>query len=149
MVLCTARLLAQPDSVPPLNQRVVDFVREHVGRRVGRGECWDLAAGALDAAGAKWDGDYAFGRKLDPEREAILPGVIVQFEGVEFRWEEGRATHTITMPHHTAIILEVKAPGGFIIGQQNTRETGRKVGTGELVLSRRIKGSIGFYAPVE
>ena len=73
----------------------------------------------------------------------------MQFEGVEFRWEEGRATHTITMPHHTAIILEVKAPGGFIIGQQNTRETGRKVGTGELVLSRRIKGSIGFYAPVE
>lgn len=149
MVLCTARLLAQPDSVPPLNQRVVDFVREHVGRRVGRGECWDLAAQALDAAGAKWDGDYAFGRKLDPEKDTVLPGVIVQFEGAEFRWEEGRAIHTITMPHHTAVILEVKAPGSFVIGQQNTRETGRKVGTGELVLSRRVKGRIGFYAPVE
>ncbi len=149
MVLRAAGLLAQPDSLPPLNQRVVAFVREQVGRRVGRGECWDLAAQALDAAGAKWDGDYGFGRKLDPDKETILPGVIVQFEGVEFRWEEDRAIHTVSMPHHTAIILEVKAPGSFIIGQQNTRETGRKVGAGELVLSRRVKGSIGFYAPVE
>ena len=81
MVLSTAGLVAQPDILPPLNQRVVAFVREHVGRRVGRGECWDLAAQALDAAGAKWDGDYAFGRKLDPERETVLPGGSVQLEG--------------------------------------------------------------------
>ncbi len=149
MVLSTGGLPAQSDSLPPMSQRVVAFVREHVGSRVGRGECWDLAARALEAAGARWDGDYGFGREVDPSKEAILPGYVVQFEGVEFRWEEGRAIHTISMPHHTAIIIEVKDPGSFIIGQQNTRETGRKVGVGELVLSRRVRGRIGFYAPVE
>ncbi len=147
---------AQQDSLPKVNQRIVAFVREHMGGQVGRGECWDLAAAALNAAGAKWDGDYDFGREVDPAREPVLPGDIVQFERVEFRWEEGRDVHTMRMPHHTAVILEVrgavpgeKAPGAYVIGQQNTQETGRKTGTGDLVLSRRIKGKIAFFRPVE
>lgn len=147
---------AQQDSLPKVNLRIVSFVREHMGEQVGRGECWDLAAAALNAAGAKWDGDYFFGRKVDPDREPVLPGDIVQFEHVEFRWEEGRDVHTMRMPHHTAVVLEVlgavsgeKVPGAYVIGQQNTRETGRKTGTGDLVLSRRIKGRITFFRPVE
>ncbi len=162
-VLLTSGLLlisfgscAQQDSLPKVSRRIVEFVREHMGERVGRGECWDLAAAALNAAGAKWDGDYGFGREVDPDREPVLPGDIVQFEGVEFKWEEGRDVHTIRMPHHTAVVLEVlgaasakKAPGAYVIGQQNTRETGRKTGTGDLLLSRRIKGRIAFFRPVE
>lgn len=140
---------AQQDTLPIVNRRIVAFVREHMGQPVGRGECWDLAAQALIAAGAKWDGNYGFGRKVDPEREPVLPGDIVQFERVEFRWEEGRDVHTIRMPHHTAVVLEVKATGTYVIAQQNTQETGRKTGTGELLLSRRSKGRIGFFRPVE
>ena len=140
---------AQTDTLPEVNRRIVAFVREHMGEKVGRGECWDLAAGALDSAGAKWDGDYGFGPKLDLKRDVILPGDIVQIEGAEFRWEEGRDIHTMRMPHHTAVVLEVKAPGAYVIGQQNTQETGRRVGTGDLVLARRTKGRIDFYRPVE
>jgi hypothetical protein len=139
---------AQQDTLPEVNQRIVAFVREHIGERVGRGECWDLAAEALNAAGARWDGDYGFGREVDPDREPVLPGDIVQFEGVEFRWEEGRDVHSVRMPHHTAVVLEVRAPGAFVAAQQNTQETGRKTGTGDLVLSRRIKGKISFFRPV-
>lgn len=123
-----------------------------MGQRVGRGECWDLAAEALNAAGAEWNGDYGFGREVDPDHEPVHPGDIVQFERVEFRWEEGRDVHTIRMPHHTAIVMEVfgaMAPGAYIIAQQNTEETGRKVGTGNLVLSRRTKGKISFFRPIE
>jgi len=147
-------MLAQQDSLPAVNKGVVAFVREHMGEQVGRGECWDLAAEALNIAGAKWDGDYGFGRKVDPERELVLPGDIVQFERVEFQWEEGREVHTIRMPHHTAVVLEVPGKGGratdaYVIAQQNTQETGRRTGTGELVLSRRSKGRIVFFRPVE
>ena len=148
--------LAQQDSLPAVNRGVVAFVRAHVGKQVGRGECWDLAAAALNATGAKWDGDYGLGRTVDPEVEPVFPGDIVQFERVEFQWEEERDVHTIRMPHHTAVVLEVsesgsgaKARDAYVIAQQNTEETGRKTGTGELVLSRRTKGKIMFFRPVE
>jgi hypothetical protein len=149
LLLASSGSFAQQDSLPIVNQRITAFVREHMGKQVGRGECWDLAAGSLNAAGAKWDGDYGFGRKVDPDREPVLPGDIVQFERVEFQWEEGRDVHTIRMPHHTAVVLEVKAPGTYVIAQQNTRETGRRTGTGDLVLSRRTKGKLAFFRATE
>jgi hypothetical protein len=142
-------LQAQTDSLPLLNRRVVDFVRARVGEQVGRGECWDLAAQALNAAGAVWDGDYGFGRITDPVLGPVLPGDIVQFENVEFRWEEGLAIHTTRMPHHTAVVLEVRSRDRYLIAQQNTAETGRRTGTDELLLSRRTKGTIRFYRPMD
>jgi hypothetical protein len=147
--LVAAGLLAQSDAIPPLNRRVVDFVRAHQGEQVGRGECWDLAAEALNTAGAKWDGNYGYGREVHHARAQVLPGDIVQFEQVEFQWEEGSAVHTVRMPHHTAVVVEVRTPGSFVIAQQNTQETGRKVGCSDLVLSRRKKGTIRFFRPLE
>lgn len=140
--------MSQGDSLPAVNKGVVSFVREHVGERVGRGECWDLAAAALNAAKAEWDRNYGFGRVVDHGKEAVLPGDIVQFEGAEFRWEEGSAVHTARMPRHTAVVLEVIAPGVYTIGEQNTREHGRRVGLGDLVLTRQIGGTIGFFRPI-
>lgn len=138
---------AQPDSLPAINRRVVDFVNRHMGSQVGRGECWDLAAEALNAAGAEWDGNYGFGSKVDPGKESVLPGDIVQFEGVRFEWDEGREKHTMRMPHHTAVILQVRSRDNYVIAEQNTQGTGRKVGSGDLQLARRTKGRITFYRP--
>src|SRR6187431_3356267 len=67
-------VLAQTDTLPELNRRIVAFVDAHKGMKVDRGECWDLAAVALDSAGAKWDRKLGFGRLLDPQREEVLPG---------------------------------------------------------------------------
>jgi len=148
-VLLASGTVAQVEDLPIVNQRVVAFVRENMGRQVGRGECWDLAAGALNAAGARWDGYHGFGRPVDPEHGPVLPGDIVQFEGVEFRWKEGSEVHTVRMSHHTAVVMESRSPGVYVIAQQNTRTTGRRTSTGDLVLSRRIKGHIKFYRPIE
>jgi hypothetical protein len=136
------------DSLPPTNARVLAFVEQHIGKRVDRGECWDLAAKALNLADAQWDGDMGFGRLIDPSKEAVLPGDIIQLEGVEFRWTEDNAINAITMPHHTAIVYEVVAPGRFTIAHQNMEGIGRKVGLGELVLDRRVKGRILIYRPL-
>ena len=69
-----------PDStasaIPELNQRIVTFVLGHEGKKVGRGECWDLAAEALNSGGATWDGSYVFGDIVDWRKEEILPGDI-------------------------------------------------------------------------
>ncbi len=135
---------------PPLmNGRIVAYVNDRLGKQVGRGECWDLAAAALNDAGAEWDGGYGFGRPLNPVTDTVLPGDIVQFEGVELRWQQGKAMNTARMPHHTAVVLEAPTPDSLIIGEQNTRELGRKVGRNELVLSRRTKGTISFFRPIE
>ena len=69
------------DSVPVLNQRVIAFVKDHVGKRVGTGECWDLAAQALAKAGATWDGAYGFGKRVDPLKECVHPGDIMVGDG--------------------------------------------------------------------
>lgn len=73
----------QEGALPPLNQAIVAHVLTVEGAQVDRGECWDLAAAALNKAGARWDGAYGFGRRVEVSDEAVLPGDIVQFEGVQ------------------------------------------------------------------
>ena len=134
-------------ALPVINQRVLEFVNAHMGERVDRGECWDLAAFALNDAGAKWNGKLQYGRLLDPGKEPVLPGDIIQLEGVEFKWHEGDATNVITMPHHTAIVYEVKSSGNYVVAHQNMQGIGRKVGLGTIVLEHRSKGKIMIYRP--
>lgn len=136
------------DSIPALNLQVIALVRQQIGTTVGRGECWDLAAMALNRNGAKWDGKYAYGRKVDPFRECIYPGDIIQFEGVKVRYTRNQAVYTETMAHHTAVVNEVKQEGVFVLAHQNTGTTGRKVGLSDLDLKTVIKGKYQFYRPV-
>ncbi len=130
-----------------VNARIVEFVKSKQGKKVGHGECWDLAAEALTAAGATWDGRYTWGVAIDPLKDSVLPGDVVQFENVIFEWEEGNSVNREAMGHHTAVIIEVKAPGVFVIAHQNFGPNGRKVGTTDLVLARKKKGKLTVYRP--
>lgn len=67
--LCAGEIL------PPLNLKVVSFAAAKFGEQVDRGECWDLPANPIRAAGGRVDG-YTFGK--------------------EIKWEEGRAGDVIT-----------------------------------------------------
>ena len=51
--------------------------------------------------------------------------------------------------HHTAIVIEVRAKGDYIIAHQNMQGIGRKVGMGQLVMSEVRGGKLLFYRPVE
>ena len=141
-------LWSQTGTLPRTNALVLEFVEGHYGKRVGRGECWDLAAQALNAAHARWDGQLEYGRLLDHTTEEVLAGDIIQLEEAEFRWEEAGAVNGITMPHHTVVVTGISSPGVFTIAHQNMEGIGRKVGPGELVLSRLIKGRVLIYRPV-
>jgi hypothetical protein len=127
--------------------RVAVYVQSHMGKKVGRGECWDLAAEALNEAGAVWDGSYGWGVVIDPDKEGVQPGDVVQFTDVVLEWDEGNATSRVNMAHHTAVVMEVKGPGVFVIAHQNFGPIGRKVGTMDLVLAHRKKGTISFHRP--
>lgn len=138
--------LSQCDSIPPLNKEILTFVKSKMKKKVGTGECWDLAKFALDEVGAKWDGELVYGRKLK-EGECIYPGDIIQFEKIKVKYKEGGDTFTETMSHHTAIIYEVKSQDEVTLAHQNTGYTGKKVGTSSLRFSTVISGDYYIYRP--
>ena len=135
------------DTVPVLNKGIIDFVKKHLKKKVGRGECWDLAAEPLNELGANWDKNYVYGLKVNYQTECIYPGDIIQFEGVLVKTQKGNMTITSILDHHTAIIYEVNGTGKFVIAHQNTSDFGRKVGLSELDLDNIQKGSFTIYRP--
>lgn len=135
------------EDIPELNKYVVSFAHSQMGKQVDRGECWDLAAMALNKNNAEWDGEYVFGEEVDEQKECIYPGDIVQFEGVEIEYTEGNTTHFESMGHHTAIIYLVKGKGKVRLIHQNTGFSGRKVGISNLDFSTIVAGEYTIYRP--
>ena len=131
----------------PMNEQIIGFVNSNMNKKVGKGECWDLANEALTLVQAKWDGNLKFGRKLDYKKECVYPGDIIQFEKVKVKYTENKITYQEAMAHHTAIIYEVKGTGDYILAHQNTAYTGRKVGTSSLNLMNVTGGKISIYHP--
>jgi hypothetical protein len=136
----------QCDSIPPLNKKILTFVKSKMKKKVGTGECWDLAKFALDEAGAKWDGELIYGRKLSPD-ECIYPGDIIQFEKIKIKYKKGSETFTESMPHHTAVIYETNSQDEVTLAHQNTGYSGKKVGTSSLRFSTIISGNYYIYRP--
>lgn len=137
------------DTMPVLNKEIVDFVQKHLKQKVGRGECWDLAAQPLNELGASWNKEYEFGLKVDYRRDCIYPGDIIQFEGAVIKTQTGNLTITSVFDHHTAIIFKVNGEGKFVIAHQNTSDFGRKVGLNDLDLTNVEKGSFTIYRPYQ
>ena len=139
-------------NTPDLNSKVVRYVDSVIGQTVDRGECWDLAAAALDYAGAYLDRSsqksiYVFGQTINPSREKVYPGDIIQIENVKLEYTNGDMIYTENMAHHTAIIYEILTEGHYKIAHQNTSFSGRKVGISELKMDTIKKGKIIFYRP--
>jgi len=132
---------------PPLNQAIVTFVEEHLDKKVGSGECWDLAAEALDKAGATWNGEYDFGKPIDPLRECVYPGDIIHFKNVTLRTFVNGQTSTTRMNDHTAVITFVMDRGVFQLGHQNTSFSGRKVGHSDIDLRNLAGGEYTVFRP--
>jgi hypothetical protein len=135
------------EKIPPLNQKVIEYVTSVIGTQVDRGECWDLANQALILIDAKWDRNYVYGKELNPKKDQILPGDIIQFKNVKIRYQSGNTIFTETMDHHTAIVYRVLGKDVFELAHQNTGFSGRKVGLSNLDLKTVQSGKMWFYRP--
>lgn len=140
--------------LPELNNKIVEYLNSVMGTKVDRGECWDLAAGALAYSGAYFDRSSMktvsiYGRKLNPKKEAILPGDLIQFENVEMQWKDGNTTYKESMAQHTAIVYQVNGALNYEIAHQNTSAWGKKVGVSNFRLDRVTKGKVMIYRPVK
>ena len=138
---------AQCDEIDPLNEEIISLARAKKGKKVLRGECWDLAKYVLEETGAKWDGMYEYGRLLKPG-ECLMPGDIIQFKNVKIQYKIGRSTYTELMTHHTAIINEVVSENEVELIHQNTAIHGKKVTTSLLRFNTVVKGKYMIYRPV-
>jgi hypothetical protein len=137
------------DKIPELNKQMVDFVKSQMGKKVARGECWDLAAQGLNKIGANWDKNYIFGKEIDVKKDCIYPGDIFQFEGVKIEYKKGNTTYWEEMEHHTAIVFKVNGKENFTMAEQNTSSLGKKVGLSELELKNILKGKYKVFRPVK
>lgn len=138
----------QSDKTPPLNAKIVKYVSTVIGKKVDRGECWDLAYQALTRYNAAWDGKYKYGRKINYHREKIYPGDIIQFSRVQIKYKKGNAQYVESYPHHTSIVYEMLGKHKFKMAHQNNGFSKRKVGVSEFDIANITKGKITIYRPV-
>jgi hypothetical protein len=151
-LFCWHELCAQ-GNIPAANKKIVKYIESVIGKTVDRGECWDLANEALILVNGKWDHEFKYGKLLNPEKDTIYPGDIIQFKHVrtEIKTEHKDGSYEIqkeTMGQHTAIVYKVNSPGDFEIAHQNTGFSGKKVGISRLILKTIKKGKIFIYSPV-
>ena len=153
-----------------LSVAVLKFARDHVGKKVGDGECTALAIAALKSAGGKTtydfgvsglDKDYKWG-KLVKEADA-LPGDIIQFRDVVTvtktvtKTAAGTSTRTMSRsyPHHTAVIAQNLGKGKFEVYEQNSGGAGtseverKKVRENPLDLAGKTEGTVWIYRAVK
>ena len=119
-----------------------------LGEKVDRGECWDLANQALTYAGARWQKPLLFGRLVLQDKEAVLPGDIVQFTGVTMEHKEGSTTTRWRMLKHTAVVYEVRSKTQFVLAEQNINQV-KRVMLNEYSLDDVKSGKVQFYRPVK
>lgn len=137
------------DQIPELNKKMIEFVKSNLNKKVGRGECWDLASQGLNKIGASWDKSYGFGKEIDIKKECIYPGDIFQFEGVKIEYHKKNTTYWEELDHHTAIVFKVNDKESFVMAEQNTSTLGKKVGLSTLELKNILKGSYKVFRPLK
>ncbi|MDB5391760.1 MAG: hypothetical protein JWM11_7406 [Planctomycetaceae bacterium] len=149
IALLVTGLHSEDQDLPKLNRMVLKFAEVHLGKQVGDGECWTLAAEALADAGAQQPGIddipvYEFGDKLKAG-ETIFPGDVVQFEKVKFIRKTKKGTIEQTMPQHTAIVAKVEEKKITLLHQNFAGKL--TVETATIHLDDRKEGTIEFYRP--
>jgi len=145
----TTKQIPNCDSVPELNQHLISFVDSNMKKRVGSGQCWDLAEHALNKNNAKWNGLYKFGTEVNYQTDCIYPGDIMQFEGVLVKYVRDGGKWYEEMKHHTAFIYKVNGTGEFVLAHQNFGSFGKKVGLTTLDMKHVKKGRIKIFRPVK
>jgi hypothetical protein len=139
--------LVAPDAAAGLNDAVLAYAVAALGTQVGDGGCWALADEALKAAGADTSGDFAyvFGSAVD--LYAVIPGDVLQFEGVHFEGPDPATggTYWQDFPHHTAIVYSVNGSQITLLNQNVNGDTTVQFTT--INLNDLQYGTISAYRP--
>lgn len=89
-------------SQTPVATKILEFSMKNMGKKIDRGECWDLANAALNYAGADWEAPFKFGDKIDHKKVELKPADIIQFTNIKMKMPNGG----MSFPQHTAIVYK-------------------------------------------
>jgi len=128
-----------------INKKILNFVDTTFNKTIGRGECWDLAQQALDINSADWRRTTLFGKRLDINKDKILPGDIVQMYNVKLKYKN--KIEYFGLPKHTAIIYKVIDNKNFILAHQNVGGK-RFVIKSPFNMKYMVSGTVEFYRPI-
>jgi hypothetical protein len=157
-------LLTGPARGQSVNQKVVDFCKEHTGKQVGDGECYALAAAALTAAGAKlgfkddpgpgdavWGaGVYTLeardGRQVENRArgQSVQPGDIMQFRNTTFAGNN----YSLSATQHTAIVVAAGTGGKELTVLHQNWNGKRTVQKNRFLLKDLKTGWVRIYRPL-
>ena len=138
LIFVGSKLLTSDISVA---DKIISFAVQKIGKKVDRGECWDLANAALNYAGAQWEPPWNFGDKIDYKTQALKPADILQFTNVKFVFQFGSAS----FPKHTAIIYKINKKQLTLLHQNFNNK--RFVDTLTIDLDNIKNGKIEAFRP--
>ncbi|MES2660131.1 MAG: hypothetical protein V4689_16025 [Verrucomicrobiota bacterium] len=121
--------------------RIAAYCVKQSGKKVGNGECWTLANEAFISAGARRPGSdmRVWGRVVNPARESLMPGDIIEFESARF------SDGIITGSAHTAVVVTGGSQERFSVAEQNWGK--KTVRIREMDLTKRVSGKVIVYRP--
>lgn len=141
-----------------IGNQLVQYAQNRLGKKVGRGQCWDLPFHALQGVGAKTPHDlgedlYVWGEEISLSE--ATKGDILQFEDVVIRreWNDGDKTkweEWSFRPRHSAII-EAKSGVFYTLLNQHIRRQEKVTRLARIPLGSEFitRGSIRAYRPVK
>lgn len=132
--------------LPPTNAKVVEYVNTVIDKKVGRGECWDLANEALTYANAKWEFPTKFGKPVDYKKEQVIAGDLIQITNVVMENRTDTSVVRWKMVEHTAIVYSTVDKTQIRVAEQNLNGV-RKVVLSNWNLNDVKSGKLQFYRP--
>ena len=123
-------------------RKVVAFVEENKGKKVGNGECWTLADEAYKSSGISRPGSdlRIWGGVVDWQEEDVLPGDILELRATKFKNGQKSA------PEHTAVIMKKGAKKGqVVVYHQNWGAPGKIVSELVFDLGEIVTGEAIIY----
>jgi hypothetical protein len=165
-------VIATTGAQPSISDKVVKFGKDHLDKKVGAGECTDLADAALKQAGAKPrsafkdspnEGDYVWGdlvyaleikdgapKETKVPKMSIQPGDVIQLRDTTFKGKNlrGFENYDVNYPHHTAVVLAVKKEEGVITVLEQNNNGKKVVMENPYRLTDLRSGWLRIYRPV-
>jgi hypothetical protein len=138
-LLLSVKLFSQ--QLVPVGGKIVEFSLKNLGKKIDRGECWDLANAALNYAGADWEPPLKFGDKIDYQSVGLKPADVLQFSNIKMKFPNG----SMSFPKHTAIVYKAKNKQVTLLHQNFNNK--RYVDTLTISLDYIKAGTIEAFRP--
>jgi ketosteroid isomerase-like protein len=141
LVFFTATSTAQSQDYTTINEKIIKYVDDNMEKKISRGECWDLVAGALNETGAKWESPTGFGKKST--YKLVKAGDVIVFDKTTFKGEG----YMQSFWQHYAIVYKKHPDGSLEIAHQNYNNK-KEVHIITINPREMTKGTLTYYRPV-